>query len=83
MDLNTGVSMQLTQEPVDALAVLGEHIYYLAQADGMLYSYRMADGASYPVIEGVKMASMRRVGTEVRYIAADDATQTENAISIE
>ena len=83
MDLATGVSMQLTQEPVAALAVLGEHIYYLAQADGMLYSYRMADGAIYPVIEGVKMVSMRRVGTEVRYIAADDATQTENAISIE
>lgn len=83
MDLATGTTQQLTEEPVAALVVLGEHIYYASTADSMMYSMRLDNGEVYPVIEGVAVSEMYRVGSELRYIAADDATQSVNAISIE
>lgn len=83
MDLAAGTVLQLTEEPVTALAVLGEHIYYVSEADSMMYSMRLDNGEVHPLIEGVAVTDMYRVGSELRYIAADDATQSENAISME
>lgn len=82
MDLATGNAMQLTQEPVTALAVLGEHVYFINENDSMLYCLRIADGEVHQAIEGVAMEDIRRVGTEIRYATVDDPT-TEHAISIE
>lgn len=83
MDLATGTVMQIKEEPVAALAVLGEHVYYMDAADSMMYSMRLDNGEIYPVIEGVAVTAMYRVGSELRYIAADDPTESENSISIE
>ena len=83
MDLATGTVQQLTEEPVAALMVLGEHVYYLDEADSMMYSMRLDNGETHPVIEGVAVTQMYRVGSELRYVAADDPTQSVNAISIE
>ncbi|MGI5884921.1 MAG: hypothetical protein ACOX83_08160 [Candidatus Spyradocola sp.] len=81
MDLASGEVLDIVECTPKALAVLGENVYYLDSADNLLYSYNTADGAILQAVEGVPLRSMRRVGSELRYVTQEDES-TESVISL-
>ena len=83
LDLATGEVLQAVEDAVDGVAVLGGSVYYLRTEDGALCCFHTADGQVRTALEGVRVAAMRRVGGELRYVTADDPEQTEHAISLE
>ena len=83
LDLATGEVLQAVQDAVDGVAVLGGSVYYLRTEDGALCCFHTEDGQVRTALEGVRVAAMRRVGGELRYVTADDPEQTEHAISLE
>lgn len=81
-DLDSREVLEVVQAQPAALAVLGQSVYYLNEADHLLYRYRTSDGDVQQVMEGVTLESIRRQGVELHYVQ-DDEQHTENMISID
>lgn len=81
-DLASREVLEVVSAQPAALAVLGEGVYYLDDADNLLYRYRTSDGDVQQVMEGVTLESIRRQGIELHYVQ-DDELHTENVISID
>lgn len=83
LDLATGEVLQAMQDAASGVAVLGSDVYYLRAADSALCCFQTGDGQARNALEGVRVVSMRRVGSELLYVTADDPDGTEHAISME
>ena len=57
-----------------------EMIYYLSEADSLLYCASVADGTLIQAPEGVALTAIRRVGSELRYTTAEE---TEGTLSLQ
>lgn len=82
-DLNNGEVLEVQSVLPKQLAVLGENVYFINQDDQMLYRCRTTDGDLRQALENVPVSAIRRVGSELRYVTADDPDQTENVISMD
>ena len=80
LDLDTGEVLQVLETPVRGLAVLGSDLYYLSEADSLLYCASVADGTLIQAPEGVALTAIRRVGSELRYTTAEE---TEGTLSLQ
>ena len=82
-DLNNGEVLEVQSVLPKQLAVLGENVYFINQDEQMLYRCRTTDGDLRQALENVPVSAIRRVGSELRYVTADDPDQTENVISMD
>ena len=74
------LAVQVLETPVRGLAVLGSDLYYLSEADSLLYCASVADGTLIQAPEGVALTAIRRVGSELRYTTA---VETEGTLSLQ
>lgn len=82
-DLSNAEVLEVVQVEPASLAVLGSGVYYLDNADSMLYCYDTQSGNVRQALEGVPLRSMRREGSQLLYVTQQDEEGTENVISLE
>lgn len=79
LDLSTGGVLQIVEDAVRSLAVLGDDLYYLSETD-TLYCHNLSSGQEREALEGVAVQSISRQGSALNYLCKDGS---EGTVSLE